>query len=104
MKTLTESLGTTTHIDSGTTISESTSFDVARSISSHESGQLSSGGSEGFSGDAPDHSVVVSISSTSGYEDSEIFRLPDAKTAKAFARRLMSTCVRAYDRRDWNAE
>lgn len=94
MKTLTETLGSATHIDGG----------ISRDTTVGENEHTSCRDSEGLSGSAPDHAVVVSISSSSGYEDSETFALPDAKTAKAFARRLMSTCVRAYDRRDWSAE
>ena len=48
-------------------------------------------------------SVGITITSSTGYEDSETFMLRGKKATNAFARRLMTVAIRAYDKRDDNA-
>jgi hypothetical protein len=54
-------------------------------------------------GDRSTESVVITITATTGYEDSETFTVHGKKATNAFARRLMAVAIRAYERHDGDA-
>jgi hypothetical protein len=90
---LTESIGSTRGEAGGVTTGETDSVTEqgSRSVACDERTER---GSE---------SVAITIKSSTGYEDSETFTLRGKRATNAFARRLMTVAIRAYDKRDDDA-
>jgi hypothetical protein len=89
----------------GTSVSHGESTSVSECISPHASEDVHRTTSGSHPGERIDstESVTVTIKSSAGYEDSEVFTLRGKKAANAFARRVMAVSLRAHDRRDDDA-
>jgi hypothetical protein len=93
---LSESIGSTRGERRGVSVGESAT------VGEHISPTISMAGGEERA-DRSSESVAITITSSTGYEDSETFTLRGRKATNAFARRLMTVALRAYDKRDDDA-
>jgi hypothetical protein len=92
--TLSESIGSTRGEARGVSIGETDTEHVSRTVAISGTDERTDRSSE---------SVAITITSSTGYEDSETFTLRGKRATNAFARRLMTIAIRAYDKRDDDA-
>jgi hypothetical protein len=94
--TLSESIGSTRGEARGVSVGETdgSTEHVSRTLGISGTDERTDRGSE---------SVAITITSSTGYEDSETFTLRGKRASNAFARRLMTIAIRAYDKRDDDA-